>query len=364
MNQPTNPSPCVVGGTSTYSKRLLGDLLGGPVVGSSGCTVRTREKSFVDWTASLGALILGYRPPPIEAQRWLVPGLTTVEEKAAQLLVAHLGGRNQRVRWCKNGSDATEAGVRLARHYTQRSLIITNSYHGSHDALLPATTGKLGGVGPENSHNLCRVQNPEDLLQALKALPVAAVVMEPMTPHCLDWRLEEVREACTQRGTLLIFDEIITGWRTRLGSAALHIEPDLYTVGKAIGNGAPIAALVGKPALMGLLEEEVFFSGTYAGELLSLASTFDTVEKLEATPYTRFQDWGEQLRTALQGICVGYPQRLRLTLQGPQHLAFVRGLASRGVLVGWDFFQMADHTPEALNQTIQAIHATRKELSL
>lgn len=358
----------LVGGTSTYSKRVFNALLPRPIHLAEGATLMCDNgMRYLDFTAALGAILLGYEAVKTEALPPLLPRTDPKEERAATLLCTLLERPHWLLRWCKNASDALEGAVRIARHHTPHTRIMTNSYHGSHDALIAATPGKMGGVLDCNAEQLSAISEPEQLLKTLHRQGgwLAAVVMEPETPQERQWPLREIRQLCTEKGILLIFDETLTGWRMREGSIAPEVEPDLAVFGKAIGNGAPIACLTGKPEYMQLLEERVFLSGTYAGDRWSLGRVLQTLATAHRTqPWTQMIAHGEMLASALQGICVGYPTRLRVTLPEELHRRFVTLLAARGVLVGWDFFQMAAHTAEDIVYAIQAIEHTRTEIGL
>jgi glutamate-1-semialdehyde aminotransferase len=363
----------LVGGTSTYSKGAWRGLPHYPQTldYGSGAKVWTNRpvRSWIDWTASLGAVILGYEPDCYweiveEGPNGSLPLPHPAEERVAALLCEAVGA--EKLRWCKNGSDATEAAVRLARHFTGRPLVITNSYHGSHSDLVAATSGKQGGVLGECCTSLLPASTPQELLQLLtrRHRDVAAVVMEPLTPTCQDWELEAVRQACTDWGVVLVFDEIITGFRTCYGSAAPQVQPDLACFGKAIANGFPLACLVGRASLMQLLEEQVFISGTYAGEVLSLLVCEVVLRELAERNYGWLVAAGTQLQRALSPLVTGYPQRLTFRWSVQECRPFVDALAKRGILVGRDWFPMFAHTQAHVEETVRAISEVRKELGV
>jgi len=335
----------VVNFTSTYSKAAYLDLPDYPVlfISAEGCKVKARTRdaeihTYIDFTASLGAIILGY--PMYE---WwgnlLLPGPHESEEQAATALCEATGW--SQVRWCKNGSDATEAAVRLARFVTNGDTIIANSYHGSHSDLVMATPGKSGGI-LLGEHSLRAAQSPQDLLNLIREEKPACVIMEPITPTCPDWRLREVQAACKETGTLLIFDEILTGFRSRYGSIT-DVKPDLACYGKAIGNGASIACVAGPRHLMHHYEKDVFMSGTYATDIMALMICHKTLETLRGHNYGDFAAIEMNLREELKGIATGYRGRLQIQLPQDDHRRFVNALAKRGVLVGRDFFLMFAH---------------------
>jgi glutamate-1-semialdehyde aminotransferase len=361
----------VTGSTSTYSKAAYLDLPDYPIdfISAEGCEVRAKPRdgqtrTYIDFTASLGAIILSY-----SVYKWggnlLLPGPHESEEKAAEVIYFATGMGE--VRWCKNGSDATEAAVRLARFVSKRHNIITNSYHGSHSDLVTATEGKDGGILPDAQQWLTRCTSPQSLLESILMSPSAAVLMEPVTPTCNDWRLEEVKAACQKAGTLLIFDEILTGFRSRYGSIAPSIHPDLACYGKAIGNGASIACVAGPRELMRHFERDVFMSGTYATDIPALVQCWRTLQDLYQQDYSLFEPYNDELSEALTGIAQGYSGRWQLQLHPDGHRKFVNALARRYVLVGRDFFLMFAHLDmdgNKWNQTLEAIQDAREECNL
>ena len=364
----------VVGGCSTYSKVWMNpphqDYPVRALYPESGVRLRCRmesgeEKVFLDFTAALGAVFVGY-----EGVTEYISGAPSYplphesEEEAAALLCEATGFGL--VRWCKNGGDAVEGAVRIARHVTKRGHIITNSYHGAHSDLIGATSGKSHGVSSGLSWLVHPVRTPGALIERLLRDndETAAVVMEPLTPACQDWHLAEVRHLCDKRGVVLIFDEVITGFRCRWGSAAPHVRPDLACYGKALANGWPLAALTGRGDLMCLLEREVFMSATAAAEIISLQTCRENLVKLRGLDYRAVEERGARLGLALTGTVQGYPQRWQLVLEPVQHREFAVALARRGILVGHDFFIMAVHTDDDIDQAVQVIGEARAECSL
>ncbi len=371
MTTSLNP-PLVVGGCSTYSKMAWTHLPHWPstITDAAGCWVRGKkgeeEPTYIDLTASLGAVLLEYTTTPYCIPS--LPGPSPLEEQVASLLHRQVPFM-ERIRFCKNGSDATEAAVRIARAVTGRSPILCNSYHGSHSDLVTATPGKEGGILEYMQSSLHAAPDPRWLLHNLRThgKRVAAVILEPLTPSCQDWHLEEVREACTAAGCLLILDEIITGWRVREGSAVPSIQADLYCFGKAIGGGAALACLGGKREYMDLLEKQVFMSGTHAGEQVALQMATHFLTRVHETPdcYSFLQEWGAVLGEALQGIVQGYSQRWTLILPPDQHASFIDTLAREGVLVGRDVFPLYSHRQKGVQeQVLQALQRARKEVGV
>lgn len=361
----------VVGGCSTYSKAAYLDVPHYPsrFLFAQGAYVHgvvegegQRTHRYLDFTASLGAVLVGYDSFSYGHLPPLLPGPHDSEEECAALLCEQTGW--EAVRWCKNGSDATEAAVRLARFLTGRVDIIVNSYHGSHADLVGATDGKGGGVLAANCSGLVRCTSPLSILDAIATKNVAAVLMEPLTPECRNWRLADIREACSRTGTLLIFDEIITGWRTLPPT----VRPDLSCYGKAIGNGMPLACVAGGSEIMRNFRQSVFMSGTHAAETYSLLAGVQTLQHLAAehSSLPALEKRGEELRRVLEGLVIGYPTRLSLRLPPADHRRFVGRLAELGILVGRDFFLMHAHLSlqREWEQALATIATVREELGL
>lgn len=248
-------------------------------------------REYLDFTMGLCAVSLGYADPDVNAAvaRQLERGIIftlphPLETEVAELL-CRLIPCAEMVRFGKNGSDVTSGAVRLARAFTGRDLIAACGYHGWQDWYIGTTTRNLGV--PKAVRDLTRTfayNQIETLERIFDDHPgqVAAVIMEPVGVEApRPGFLESVRELCTRNGALLIFDEIITGFRLALGGAQeyFRVIPDLACFGKGMANGFPLSALVGRRDIMRLLEE-VFFSFTAGGEVASLAACVATIEKM------------------------------------------------------------------------------------
>src|SRR3990167_3592659 len=234
---------------------------------------------YTDWICSLGALSLGY-------------GDELVDECVRQQLV-DLVPCAESVRYLKTGSEATEAAVRVARAATGREIILTCGYHGWHSwyaATLPAHLGV-----PEAMTGLARAFRYNDLASLDEMITranhqgthddwaycpgVAAIILEPtLIAEPEPGFLEGVRARATRIGAVLIFDEMVTGFRWHRGGyqALSGVTPDLATFGKAMGNGYPIAALVGRGDLM---RHARLASGTFNGDCVGLAAAGATIDR-------------------------------------------------------------------------------------
>ena len=186
----------------------------------------------------------------------------------------------------KNGSDVTTAAIRAARAFTGRDKVVVCGYHGWHDWYI-GSTSRDSGI-PDTVQDLTLKFNYNDINSLIKTFEenpesIAAVIMEPVNfIEPKDNFLENIKSITRDNGALLIFDEVITGFRMDIGGAQANLKviPDLACVGKAMANGYPISAIVGRADIMNVFED-VFFSGTFAGELVSIAAAISTINAIE-----------------------------------------------------------------------------------
>jgi len=250
---------------------------------------------YVDFVNGLLPVVLGYDDVDVTAAviEQLKSGVsfslaTPLEVEVAELLCEIIPCAEM-VRFGKNGSDATSGAVRIARAHTGRDRVAVCGYHGWQDWYIGATTRNKGiprAVG-ELTHKF-PYNDLDALHQLLSAHPgeFAAVMMEAMNvEEPKPGYLEGVRELAHKHGALFILDEIITGFRFHLGGAQtlFGVTPDLAAFGKSMGNGFPIAAVVGKAEYMHQMEE-IFFSSTFGGEAVSLAASRATIHKMQREP--------------------------------------------------------------------------------
>jgi glutamate-1-semialdehyde 2,1-aminomutase len=244
---------------------------------------------YVDLVNALASITIGYRNPKIDSavkkqlkrgSIFSLPG--TLEAEVAELIVDYVPSAEM-VRFGKNGSDATSAAIRLARAYTGREEIIYCGYHGWQDWYIGATTRNKGVPNSVSAliHSF-EYNNLDSLVKVFeeRSNKIAAVIMEPMTSTFPNpGFLQSVKEITHKNDAILIFDETITGFRFSRGGAQEYfgINPDLTTLGKGIANGYPLSAITGKREIM-MEMENIFFSGTFGGELLSLAAAKAVLE--------------------------------------------------------------------------------------
>ena len=300
-------------GSQTFSKSKLQFPPGAAPLfvthGDGGRVYDVDGNEYVDLVSALLPNVLGYRDPDVDLaiRRQLTRGIsfslpTVLETELAERLVKHIPCAEM-VRFGKNGTDATSAAVRLARAATKRDRLILLGYHGWQDWYIGATTRNLGV--PASVSALSHLA-PYGDLKAIEELfarhpgEFAAVMLEPMnTVEPAPGYLEGLKELVHRHSALLIFDEIITGFRWAIGGAQARygVTPDLACFGKALGNGMPISAVVGRTDIMRLMED-IFYSGTFGGETLSLAAAIATIDKIDRDGVTdRLWAMGGELMT-------------------------------------------------------------------
>ena len=260
--------------------------------GDGGHVFDVDGNEYVDLVSALLPNVLGYRDPDVDLaiRRQLTRGIsfslpTTLETELAERLVKHIPCAEM-VRFGKNGTDATSAAVRLARAATKRDRLAMLGYHGWQDWYIGATTRNLGVPSAVSALSHLAPYGDLAAIETLLAShpgEFAAVILEPMnTTEPPPGYLHGLKDLVHRHGALLIFDEIITGFRWSIGGAQARygVTPDLACFGKAMGNGMPISAVVGRADIMRLMED-IFYSGTFGGEALSLVAAIATIDKIE-----------------------------------------------------------------------------------
>lgn len=285
-----------VGGTPVFFKRGQGAKLWDE-----------DGKEYIDYVGSWGPMILGHAHPVVieavkqAAEQSLSFGAPTARELEMAELLTQLVPSMEQVRLVSSGTEATMSAIRLARGYTGRSKIVKfeGCYHGHADALLvKAGSGALtfgqpssAGVPPEvAAHTLTLAYNDSTALESLFqqiGSEIACVIVEPVAGNMnliapQPGFLQTLRDACTKHGAVLIFDEVMTGFRVALGGAqALYnIKPDLTTLGKVIGGGLPVGAFGGKSDIMACLAPlgPVYQAGTLSGNPVAVAAGLTTLQ--------------------------------------------------------------------------------------
>lgn len=285
--------------------------------------------SYIDLCQSWGALILGHSPPVIvekvteQLQQGSSFGIATPYEKElAEKIIAHMPSI-EKLRFVSSGTEATMTAIRLARAFTGKSLIVkfNGHFHGHSDSLLIKAGSGVTHLPEASSKGI-----PQEIVQLTTSLPfndletvrhflrsrndIAAVLLEPIAanmgvvPACPDF-LNMLREETERARIVLIFDEVVTGFRVGLHGAQgqYHVTPDLTCLGKVIGGGLPVAAFGGKREIMDLIAPlgPVYQAGTLSGNPLAMCAGIETLKKIEEPSF--FSNLEKKLQAFLHPIC-------------------------------------------------------------
>lgn len=308
----------IPGGTSTGSKRpdaMYGGGHSGPthITEALGCRIRTVAGAWlIDLTAALGAVSIGYADPAVTeavlraAARGPAAGLPFTEEVTLAERLRELMPSAEQTRFLKSGAEACAAAVRIARAHTRRDLVLGSGYFGWLDWWAAAAGVPDGAHAdyrqlPFNDRHAWRTA----LMEAGDAL--AAVIIEPLVEVLADveW-LRDLRTHCDRVGAVLIFDEVKTGFRLHRGGAQtlLGVAPDLTTLGKAIANGYPLAAVTGRASVMAAVQK-TWISSTLSTELVSLAAAHAVLDHHERRDVCALlHDNGRALRATIGAAAV------------------------------------------------------------
>ena len=300
----------VIPGGVNSPVRAFGSVGGTPYFVASARGARLRDvdgNEYVDYVQSWGASILGHAHPAVveavtkAASRGTTFGAPTeAEVRLAEVVTAAVPGCEQ-VRLVSSGTEATMTAVRLARGVTGRNKVVkfAGCYHGHSDGLLAAGGSGVATLGLPGSDGVPPSAVADTLVVPYGVVPelgddVACVIVEPVAANMglvppRPGFLEGLRAACDEAGALLIFDEVITGFRlARDGAGPLFgVRPDLFTFGKVIGGGLPLAALGGRAELMGELAPagRVYQAGTLSGNPLATAAGLAVLELMDEAAY-------------------------------------------------------------------------------
>jgi len=258
-----------------------------------GCKMKSVDgQIFIDTMGALGPNILGYchRKVDTAIKKQLSKGIifslpSPLETELGELLCEVIPCC-EKVRYCKNGSDAVSGAIRAARSYSDKDhiLCVRGGYNGWSDSVAAASQRPYGIPGVLAQFvDFFEYNNLRALEEKLETNRFACVLMEPVSLEApKKGFLEGVRELCDKYKVVLIFDEMITGARWALGGAQEYygVTPDLACFGKAIANGMPLAFICGKDEFMKEFEH-VFFSATFFGETLSLAAAIATIKEMQ-----------------------------------------------------------------------------------
>ncbi len=336
---------------------------------------------YIDYMMGVGPLSLGYAYPAVDEaiKKQLENGITfsmmhPLEVEIAEL-IREIIPNAEAVRYSKTGADATSAAVRLARAYTGKNKILCCGYHGWHDWYISVTARNLGI--PEAVQAISYTFNYNDIDSVKSSIDddVAAIILEPVVfEEPKNNFLHNLADLCKEKGIVLIFDEMWTGFRMSIGGAQefFGITPDLATYSKAVANGMPISILTGKREIMDLADEDIFFYTTFGGEALSLAAVKATINELrtkDVPKYLRTQ--GKKLKDGYNSIAqklgidftkaIGYEWRSMATFDTKagdppiQKSLMQQEMIKRGVL--WQGFHNMcfSHSDADVDYTLQAL---------
>jgi len=391
--------------------------------GEGACLHDIDGNRLIDYYLALGPMILGHSPKEViaAAHRQLDLGLlyggqSEAEYEAARR-ISQMVPCAERVRFAGSGTEAVQLALRIARGATGRMTVIRfeGHYHGWLDSVLVSNGPGPGEGGPEEAPEKVLPslgQDPEasattevfawnrvePLLSRLARGDVAAVIMEPTMCNnggifAAPGYLEAVREACTTHGTVLIFDEVITGFRVGPGGAQkrLGVTPDMATFAKAIAAGFPVAAVAGRAEVMDhLAQGGIMHGGTYNAQPVAMAAAVATLDRLsQQGTYEAMERNGTRLMDGLRAAfaeaglpatVTGYPQIFTVALGLRKPANNYRGLAGMdraayrhfaGALMGngvralerGAWFLSTEHDEAVVDETLEAVHRTLAQIA-
>jgi glutamate-1-semialdehyde 2,1-aminomutase len=388
------------------------------IVWGEGCHVRDAEgKEYVDLICSWGPLIAGHAHPAVvaaitaQAQRGTSYGMPTPGEVDLAELIRLALPSVEMLRFVSSGTEATMSALRLARAATGRDAVLkfAGCYHGHADSLLAKAGSGIATLGLPDSAGVTRGAASDTLTVAYNDLaaaqraasgtPLAAIIVEPYAGNmgCVppdDGFLAGLRRVADETGALLVFDEVITGFRVAWSGAQgrTHVAPDLTCLGKIIGGGLPVGAYGGSRALMRSVAPlgPVYQAGTLSGNPLAMAAGLATLRLLDGAAYARLEALGARLEAGLRegASAAGVPARVQraaslLTLfftdravrdeddaktsDRERFAAFHRAMLRRGVLLPPSQFECLfvslAHDEGALDHVIAAAAESLREIN-
>lgn len=286
---------------------------------------------FIDYMCALGPITVGYNIPEVneavinQVNKFSSGSLQSELEVELAEKLCKIVPCAEMVRFVKNGGDATTAAIRLARAYTGRDVVLMSGYHGMHDWSIGASENHKGV--PEAVRKLTinfTYNDLADLESKLQVNKVAAVILEPIQSNGpKEGYLEGVKELAHKYGAILIFDEVVSGFRYALGGASemFHVTPDLAAFGKGMANGYAISAVAGKKDLLEQIEHGVFISTTFGGDAVPMAASLATIKILEQPGfYEKLTKVGEIQRNGIVSLINKYNLNDVLSVSGmPAH---------------------------------------------
>ncbi len=335
---------------------------------------------YIDFNMGIGPISLGYCYGRVDdaVRKQLEDGITfslmhPLEVELSEKIRSVIPNAES-VRFSKTGCDATSAAVRVSRAFTKREKVLCCGYHGWHDWYI-AVTDRNAGI-PKAVQDLTYTINYNDadsLEQSIDA-DTACLILEPFVfEQEKAGFLKHIKEICEKNGTLLIFDEMWTGFRIAAGGAQEYfgIKPDLACYSKAMANGMPISAITGRKDVMSLFDKDVFFFTTFGGEALSMAASMATIDEIvEKNVPAYLDEKGAVLKEGYNKIagglgmdytkCSGYNCRTIITFDAsagnPLEMKSLvqQEMIKRGVLWGGFHNMCFSHTDDDIAYTLKA----------
>jgi glutamate-1-semialdehyde 2,1-aminomutase len=335
---------------------------------------------FIDYTMGVGPLSLGYSYDVVDEaiKDQLKDGITFSLTHPLEVEVAELINKvvpnAESIRYSRGGADVVSGAVRVARAYTGRNKVLCCGYHGWHDWYI-AVTDRNKGI-PQAIQDLTFTFSYNDIQSVIDSIDqdTACVVLEPYVfEEPKDNFLQKLRDVCTKNGTLLVFDEMWSGFRIALGGAQEYfgVKADLACFSKAVANGMPLSILTGKKEFMSVLEKDVFFFNTFGGEALSLAGAKATInEMIEKNVPAQLAKQGNKLKNGYNKIaeelgmtytkCSGFDCRTIMTFDASAGIPLEmkslvqQEMIKRGILWGGFHNMSFSHTDSDIEYTLKA----------
>lgn len=348
----------------------------------NGAYISDGIKNYIDYPLGLGAIILGHANEQVNLavldrmRKGILFPIPNELETVLAKKISDLIPCAEQVRFLKTGSEACTAAAKIARAYTGKTKIIKTEeyYHGWHPCLA-ALESRVAGIPKEFKKTLIHITyNNIDVYKnyTKEKDDIAAVFLEPYRfERPLAKFLPALRNWCTENNILLVFDEIVTGFRTKEWSAQKYfgVTPDLCMIGKAMANGLPISAVCGKREIMEVLKGDCFVSSTFGGELASIAAALKTIEIIENEGVIdHIWRYGQRLKDEFNSLaeanqvkaeCVGFPCRTEFRFQGERgelyRKLFWQECLKNGVFFGKAQFVSFSHGQLELDTTIVAM---------